>query len=83
MNCPPGFPRGEPSPAPPRTTRSDHVCGLGILAGILVLVYPAISLLTLAVVLGVWLLIYGVMEMALAFRLRSAGKVAARVVHAT
>jgi uncharacterized membrane protein HdeD (DUF308 family) len=43
---------------------------LGILAGILVLVYPAISLLTLAVVLGVWLLIYGVMEMALAFRLR-------------
>ena len=56
---------------------------LGILAGILVLVYPAISLLTLAVVLGVWLLIYGVMEMALAFRLRSASKVAARVVHAT
>ena len=52
-------------------------------AGILVLVYPAISLLTLAVVLGVWLLIYGVMEMALAFRLRSASKVAARVVHAT
>ena len=47
------------------------------------LVYPAISLLTLAVFLGVWLLIYGVMEMALAFRLRSAGKAAARVVHAT
>ena len=44
---------------------------LSILAGIVVLVYPGISLLTLAVVLSIWLLIYGVMEIVVAFRIRS------------
>jgi uncharacterized membrane protein HdeD (DUF308 family) len=44
---------------------------LSILAGIVVLVYPSISLVTLAVVLSIWLLIYGVMEIVLAFRVRS------------
>jgi uncharacterized membrane protein HdeD (DUF308 family) len=52
---------------------------LSILAGIVVLAYPGISLVTLALVLGVWLIIYGVMEIALAFRVRSA---VGRVRHA-
>jgi uncharacterized membrane protein HdeD (DUF308 family) len=44
---------------------------LSIVAGIVVLVYPGISLLTLAIVLSIWLLIYGVMEIVIAFRIRS------------
>jgi uncharacterized membrane protein HdeD (DUF308 family) len=56
---------------------------LSVVAGVVVLVYPAISLATLAVVLGFWLLVYGVMEIMLAFRLRSAGQTASRVAPAT
>jgi uncharacterized membrane protein HdeD (DUF308 family) len=56
---------------------------LSIVAGIVVLVYPAISLATLAIVLGFWLLVYGIMEIVLAFRLRSAGQAATRVATAT
>jgi uncharacterized membrane protein HdeD (DUF308 family) len=56
---------------------------LSVVAGVAVLVYPAISLTTLAVVLGFWLLVYGIMEIVLAFRLRSAGQEATRVVPAT
>ena len=33
--------------------------------------YPGLTLLGLAVILGIWLVIFGVMESALAFRLRS------------
>ena len=44
---------------------------LSIVAGIVVLAYPGISLVTLAIVLSIWLLIYGVMEIAIAFRIRS------------
>jgi uncharacterized membrane protein HdeD (DUF308 family) len=44
---------------------------LGILAGIVVLVYPAPSLLVLALVLGIWLLVFGIMEIVAAFRIRS------------
>ena len=55
---------------------------LSILAGLVVLSYPGISLVTLALVLGVWLIIYGVMEIALAFRVRSAlGQVRHAVAH--
>lgn len=43
---------------------------LSILAGIIVLIYPGPSLLTLSIVLGIWLLVYGVMEIMAAFRLR-------------
>jgi uncharacterized membrane protein HdeD (DUF308 family) len=43
---------------------------LSILAGIIVLAYPGESLLTLSIVLGIWLLVYGVMEIATSFRLR-------------
>jgi uncharacterized membrane protein HdeD (DUF308 family) len=44
--------------------------GLSILAGIIVLIYPAPSILTLSIVLGIWLLVYGVMEIVAAFRFR-------------
>jgi uncharacterized membrane protein HdeD (DUF308 family) len=46
---------------------------LSIFAGVVVLAYPGISLLVLAVVLSVWLVVFGVMEIALAFRIRSPG----------
>ena len=44
---------------------------LSIASGIIVLAYPGISLLVLAVVLSVWLLVFGVMQITLAFRIRS------------
>jgi uncharacterized membrane protein HdeD (DUF308 family) len=56
---------------------------LSVVAGVVVLAYPGISLMTLAVVLGVWLLVFGVMEVGLAFRLRSIGQRAARIATAT
>jgi uncharacterized membrane protein HdeD (DUF308 family) len=56
---------------------------LGVLAGIVVLVYPGISLVTLAVVLGIWLIVYGAMEIVSAFQLRSVGHSAARLAAAT
>ena len=56
---------------------------LSVLAGVAVLVYPGISLATLTVVLGFWLLVLGVMEIVLAFRLRSVGRAAARFATAT
>ena len=40
-------------------------------------------LTTLAIVLGFWLLVYGVMEVVLAFRLRSIGQATTRVAPAT
>jgi len=43
---------------------------LSILAGIVVLSYPGPGLVTLTIVLGIWLLIYGLMEITAAFRLR-------------
>ena len=53
------------------------------MAGVVVLAYPGISLATLAVVLGVWLLVLGAMEIVLAFRFRSVGHAAARIAPAT
>jgi uncharacterized membrane protein HdeD (DUF308 family) len=44
---------------------------LSVLAGIVVLVYPGITLVVLAVVLGVWLLVFGAMQIFLAFQIRS------------
>ncbi len=46
--------------------------GLSVVAGIIVIAWPGPSLVTLAIVLGVWLIIYGVMEIVLAVRVRSA-----------
>jgi uncharacterized membrane protein HdeD (DUF308 family) len=56
---------------------------LSIVAGVVVLVYPGISLTTLAIVLGLWLIVFGVMEIVAAFRLRSVGQAAGRVATAT
>ena len=44
---------------------------LSVLAGIIVLAYPGLSLYGLAVVLGIWLLIFGSMQVTGAFRLRA------------
>jgi uncharacterized membrane protein HdeD (DUF308 family) len=43
---------------------------LSILAGLIVLAVPGLSLFSLAVILGVWLVIFGVSEITLAFRVR-------------
>jgi uncharacterized membrane protein HdeD (DUF308 family) len=45
---------------------------LSALAGIIVLAAPGLTLFGLAVILGIWLLVFGVMEMTAAFRLRRA-----------
>jgi len=56
---------------------------VSIVAGVVVLAYPGISLLVLAVVLSIWLLFYGVMQITLALRLRSlAHRAGVRAVHA-
>lgn len=47
---------------------------LGILAGIILLAWPEPSLLVLAVVLGVFLLFFGVLQLLIAFGLRSASR---------
>jgi uncharacterized membrane protein HdeD (DUF308 family) len=47
---------------------------LSVVSGLVVLAYPGISLLVLAVVLSVWLLVFGFMEIALAVRIRSLGR---------
>jgi uncharacterized membrane protein HdeD (DUF308 family) len=44
---------------------------LSVLAGIIVLAYPGISLLTLAAVMGAWFLVLGIMEIVTASQLRS------------
>jgi uncharacterized membrane protein HdeD (DUF308 family) len=43
---------------------------LSVAAGLIILLYPGISLLVLATIVGVWLLIFGVGEIILAFQLR-------------
>jgi uncharacterized membrane protein HdeD (DUF308 family) len=43
---------------------------LSALAGIIVLAFPGLTLVGLAVILGIWLLVFGIMEMTAAFRLR-------------
>jgi uncharacterized membrane protein HdeD (DUF308 family) len=45
---------------------------LGVLAGIVILVYPITSALTLAFIGGFWLVILGVVQIVAGFRLRSA-----------
>jgi uncharacterized membrane protein HdeD (DUF308 family) len=43
---------------------------LSIFAGLIVLAYPGLSLFGLAVILGIWLLVFGILELMAAFRLR-------------
>lgn len=44
---------------------------LGIIAGIILLVYPSISVLTLAIVVSIWLIVYGMMLISVAVQMRS------------
>jgi uncharacterized membrane protein HdeD (DUF308 family) len=44
---------------------------LGIIAGIILLVYPSISVLALAIVVSVWLIVYGMMLISVGFQTRS------------
>jgi uncharacterized membrane protein HdeD (DUF308 family) len=50
---------------------------LSVVAGIIVVAIPGISVLTLAVVLGVWLVVFGLGQAMVAFRLRSAARAGA------
>lgn len=50
---------------------------LGIIAGLIVLLYPGISLVALTVVLGIWLIVYGVLMIVRAFGARSEQEVRA------
>jgi uncharacterized membrane protein HdeD (DUF308 family) len=45
---------------------------LSVFAGLIVVAVPQISVITLAVVLGIWLLFWGIGEIMIAFRLRAA-----------
>jgi len=45
-----------------------------IIAGIVVLAYPFDSIVTLALVAGIWLIVLGVFEIISAFGIRKAGK---------
>ena len=70
-------------PAMPNRGWTAAMGVLSIIAGLVVLAYPGISLVTLAVFLGIWLVVFGVMEIASAFRLRSAAHGASqRIAHA-
>jgi uncharacterized membrane protein HdeD (DUF308 family) len=51
---------------------------LSTIAGIVLLAIPAISLLALVVVVSVWLILFGLLEITLALRLRSARAVVSR-----
>jgi uncharacterized membrane protein HdeD (DUF308 family) len=46
---------------------------LSILAGLVLLAYPGLSLVTLSVIVSIWLLIFGLTEISVAWRIRSAG----------
>jgi uncharacterized membrane protein HdeD (DUF308 family) len=47
-----------------------------LIGGLVILVYPGISLVTLAWVTGIWLIVSGIFEIIASFRLRSAHKAA-------
>jgi uncharacterized membrane protein HdeD (DUF308 family) len=67
------------------TAYSDHGSpargfrvGMGVLAfaaGIVTLVWPNLTLNVLAVIMGIWLILYGVLEIALSLRLRHVAEV--------
>lgn len=55
---------------------------LSILAGVVVLAYPGMSLVALAVFLGIWLLVLGALALVRAFQMRSVGRAASRLATA-
>jgi uncharacterized membrane protein HdeD (DUF308 family) len=57
---------------------------LSIVAGLILLAYPGISLWVLSLIVSIWLLVFGLMEISAAWRLRSAGhRPHGRQAHAT
>jgi uncharacterized membrane protein HdeD (DUF308 family) len=58
---------------------------LSVFAGLILLAYPGISLVVLAVIVGIWLLVFGFMEISVAWQIRSARqhRPGAREAHAT
>jgi uncharacterized membrane protein HdeD (DUF308 family) len=50
---------------------------LATVAGIVVLVWPAPTLVVLAVVLGVWLIVFGILQLSIAYGLHKAARLAA------
>jgi uncharacterized membrane protein HdeD (DUF308 family) len=46
---------------------------LSVIAGVVLLAIPGISLITLVVLVSVWLIVFGVMEISLSLRIRSSG----------
>jgi uncharacterized membrane protein HdeD (DUF308 family) len=52
---------------------------VSIIAGFIILEYPIASIATLALVVGIWLVILGIMEIFAAFQLRNAARKAAAV----
>lgn len=55
----------------PHRSWMGFIGALSVVAGVVVIMWPGISLVTLAFVLGFWLIVYGIMEIAVAFRVRS------------
>jgi uncharacterized membrane protein HdeD (DUF308 family) len=51
---------------------------LSVLAGIVVLIYPGETLLILSIILGIWLVVYGAMEIFAALRFRGLAPVSRR-----
>ncbi len=64
-------------PALPNRGWTGVTGGLSVAAGIIVVAIPGISVLTLAVVLGIWLVIFGLGQAMIAFRMRSLARSAA------
>jgi uncharacterized membrane protein HdeD (DUF308 family) len=60
------------APAGPGRGWDAAIGVISVVAGLLVLVYPAISLLTLVAVLSAWLVLLGLLEIIAALRMRSA-----------
>jgi uncharacterized membrane protein HdeD (DUF308 family) len=57
---------------------------LSILAGIVLLIYPGISLVALAIIVSIWLLVFGFMQISVAIQIRSAAHGSGgRQAHAT
>jgi uncharacterized membrane protein HdeD (DUF308 family) len=57
---------------------------LSIIAGLILLAYPGISLVVLYVIVGIWLLVFGFMEISIAWQMRAAShRMTGHEAHAT
>jgi uncharacterized membrane protein HdeD (DUF308 family) len=64
----------------PRVDAADVLAEvLSFIVGLYALRHILVTIATLALLLGAWLLVFGVMEVVLAFRLRSLGQAATRI----